>query len=355
MKASYMIFPLYRNKIFSPARKRDGVALIMVLWVVTILCVIVLEFSFAMRTEVRITKNFQEELQLYALAEGGIQRAIAELVYKNDPKVQQMRKNLNIDDLPLDKREWFTDGRDYLLSFDQGACEVRVIGEGGKANINLVPETMLRNILNNLGVKIEFRDVVVDSILDWLDANDLYRVNGAENDYYRSLKEPYDCKNGPLDSVEELLLVKGVTPEMFYGKKLAEKAEGGAKVDQIGLKDVFSIYAPGNQLDINSAPFPVLRGVLGIPEEISRLMVKAREEKSFESQQDLLQRVPELANFYGDIGRLITFRSQTPYYTIESRAKSKAGGSVRGLKVIIKVDPKEKEGHKVIQWLDSIV
>jgi general secretion pathway protein K len=327
----------------------------MVLWVITILCVIVLEFSFAMRTEVHITKNFQEELQLYALAEGGIQRAIAELVNKNDPKVQQIRKNLNINELPADKREWCTDGRDYLLSFDQGTCEVRIIGEGGKANINLAPETLLRNILNNIGVKVEFRDVIVDSILDWLDADDLYRVNGAENDYYRSLKEPYNCRNGPLDSVEELLLIKGITPEMFYGKKLAQKAEGRAKVDQIGLKDIFSIYAPGGQIDINSAPYPVLRGVLGIPEEISRLMVKAREEKGFESQQDLLQRVPELANFFGDIGRSITYRSLTPYYTIESRAKAKGGGAVRGLKVIIKIDPKEKEGHKIIQWLDSIV
>jgi general secretion pathway protein K len=266
-----------------------------------------------------------------------------------------MRKNLDINMLPADKREWLTDGRGYLLSFDQGTCEVKIVGEGGKSNINLVPETMLRNILINLGIKIEFRDIVADSILDWLDADDLYRANGAENDYYRSLKEPYDCKNGPMDTVEELLLVKGVTPEIFYGKKLAEKAEGGAKVDQIGLKDVFSIYAPGNNIDINSAPYPVLRGVLGIPEEISQLMVKAREEKGFESQQDLLQRVPEMANLFGDIGRLITYRSQTPYYTIESRAKSKGGGSVRGLKVIVKIDPKEKEGHRIIQWLDFIV
>jgi len=65
--------------------------------------------------------------------------------------------------------------------------------------------------------------------------------------------------------------------------------------------------------------------------------------------------VPELANYYGDIGGLITFRSSTPYFSIESRARSKGGASMRGLKVIIKVDPKEKEGHKIIQWLDSIV
>ena len=69
-----------------------GVALIMVLWVIAILSVIVLEFSFAMRTEVNITQHYKEEIQLYAYAEGGIQRAIAELIYKNDPKIQQMRR-----------------------------------------------------------------------------------------------------------------------------------------------------------------------------------------------------------------------------------------------------------------------
>lgn len=327
----------------------------MTLWIITILSVVVLEFSFAMRTEVHITKNFQEELQLYAMAEGGIQRAITELVYKHDPKVQEMRKTLNANEIPPDKREWLTDGRDYKLSFDQGTCEVRIIGEGGKVNINLVSETMLRKITTNVGVKIEVRDTVVDSILDWKDPDDLYRINGAENDYYRSLKEPYDCKNGPLDAVEELLLVKGVTPGLFYGKKFGKKGEAEEKGDQIGLKDIFSIYATGEQIDINSAPLPVLRAVLGIPEEIARLIVSARGEKGFESQQDILQRVPELANFYGEIGRLIIFRALTPYYTIESRAKGKEGGSVRGLKVIIKVDPKEKGGHKIIQWLDSIV
>ena len=66
--------------------------MIMVLWVVAILSVIVLEFSFAMRTEVNIAKNFKEETQLGAMAEGGVQRAIAELIYKHDTRIQQMRK-----------------------------------------------------------------------------------------------------------------------------------------------------------------------------------------------------------------------------------------------------------------------
>ena len=348
--------PVVLRKISFAAKKKDeGIALIMVLWVITILSVVVLEFSFAMRTEVNITKNYQEELQLYALSEGGVQRAIAELVFKNDPRVQQMRKTLKYEEVSADRKEWVSDGRDYPLAFDGGECVIRIMGEAGKVNINLVSERTLRKIITNLGWEGEARDMVVDSILDWRDPDDFSRLNGAENDYYRSLKEPYNCKNGNLDSVEELLLVRGVTPELFYGKRETEKGEEGVKGEPTGLKNIFSIYAPGEQIDINSASLPGLRVVLGVPYEVCRLLVKAREEKGFENQLDLMQRVPELTPFLGEIGNLILFRAINPYYTVESKAKNKEGGSVRGLKTIIKVDPREKGGYKIIQWLDFFI
>jgi general secretion pathway protein K len=332
-----------------------GVALIMVLWVITILSVIALEFCFAMRTEVKITKNFKEEVQLYAIAEGGVQRAIAELIFKHDARIQQMRKTLKGEEIPPEKKEWVTDGRLYSLSFDQGLNELRIMGEAGKVNINVVSEKTLRNILTQLGLGEETRDIVTDSILDWRDPDDFKRLNGAENDYYQSLKEPYNCKNGNFDSIEELLLVRGITPELFYGRKPIKKEEAGPRLDRIGLKDIFSIYSSGEQIDINSATLPVLRVVLGIPKEIADRLVKAREEKTFEHQQDLLQRVPELAPFMKEVGGLVIYQSLIPYYTIESRGKSKDRSSTRGLKVIVKIDPKDKKGYKVIQWVDVLI
>ncbi|MCX5907400.1 MAG: type II secretion system protein GspK, partial [Deltaproteobacteria bacterium] len=236
--------------LFQPGNSR-GVALIMVLWVLAVLSVIVFEFSFAMRTEVSMTKNYQEELQLHALAEGGIQRAVAELVYKQDPRIQQLRKNfkqeaiLKQEEIPEEQKEWVTDGREYKVPFERGECTVRVMGEAGKVNINVVSETMLRKIIVNLGLEEEKRDIVVDSILDWRDPDDFHRMNGAENDYYQGLPEPYNCKNGNLDAVEELLLVKGVTAQLYYGNKIKEEGAGDEKTETVGLKDIFSIYAPG--------------------------------------------------------------------------------------------------------------
>jgi general secretion pathway protein K len=336
-------------------QKEMGVALIMVLWVITILSVIVLEFSYAMRTEVNISRNYEEELQLYAMSEGGVQRAVTELIYKNDSRVQQLRKTLSSEKIPPDQKEWVTDGRDYPLAFAGGECAVRVMGEAGKVNLNLASDRTLRKIITNLGWEGEARDIVVDSILDWREPGDFHRLNGAKDNYYQSLKEPYHCKNGNFDSIEELLLVRGVTPELFYGKKEDKKTEEGVKVEPIGLKDLFSIYAPGEQIDLNSATLPVLEVVLGIPEPVSRLIIKAREEKAFENQVDLLQRVPDLIPLLGEIRGSIVFQAITAYYTIECQAKSKEGGSVRGLKVIVKVDPNEKAGHKIIQWVDSFI
>jgi general secretion pathway protein K len=333
----------------------EGVALIMVLWVMAILSVVVLEFCLAMRTEVHITQNYKEELQLYSMAEGGVQRTIAELIYKHDPKIQQMRKTQKSEEIPPDKKEWVTDGRPYPIPFDQGTCEIRIMSEAGKVNINVVSEFMLRKVIGQLGLEGEKRDIVVDSILDWRDPDDFYRVNGAENDYYQSLKEPYNCKNGNLDSIEELLLVRGITPDLFYGGKGIKKEGEELKVDRIGLKDIFSIYSPGEQIDINSATPLILSIVLGIPNEIAQLMAKAREEKRFEHLQDLLQRVPELSPFIREIGRFILFRSIVPYYTIESRAKFKEEESGRGLKTIVKIDPREKGGHKILQRMDSLI
>ena len=336
-------------------KNSQGVALVMVLWVITILSVVVLEFCYAMRTEVNITRNYQEELRLYAAAQGSAQRAIAELILKHDPRMQQLRKTVQEGEVPAESREWVTDGREYPLPFEEVEGVVRVLGEAGKVNINRVSDAVLRKIMNTLGLEGEARDMAVDSILDWRDPDDFIRINGAENEYYQSLKEPYDCKNGNFDSVEELLLVRGITPELFYGKKIKGKEGETAKEAPVALKDLFSIYAAGEQIDLNSASLPVLRVVLALPLEVCRQILKAREEKGFLNLQDLLQRVPEITPFLTEIQRLILFGVMNPYYTVEARGKSKEGSSVRGIRMVVKVDSREKDGYKIVQWLDSFL
>ncbi len=324
----------------------------MVLWVITMLTFLAIEFSFAMRTEVNITKNYQEDLRLYAAAQGAVHRAVAELMLKQDPRVQQLKRGAKEGDALLEFQEWVTDGREYRVKYERGESSVRIVGEAGKVNINRVTDSVLRKIMTGLGLEGEARDTVVDSILDWRDPDDFLRVNGAESDYYRSLKNPYEAKNGNLDSVEELLLIRGVTPELFYGKK--KPGDGEEKEEPVGLKDIFSVYATGEQIDINSTNIPVLRVVLGLPLEVCRLIVKAREEKAFENAGDLRSRVPQISPFLGEVSRFILYGGANYYYSIEARGESELGKSARGVRAIVKIQPGSKEGFKFVQWQDSL-
>jgi hypothetical protein len=96
---------------------------------------------------------------------------------------------------------------------------------------------------------------------------------------------------------------------------------------------------------------------LGIPDKVARLIVKARQEKAFESLQDLRLRVPEVVSLpsIGDVEKLMVTQSITPYYTIESRTRNRTEGSVRGIKAIVKIDRMDKKGYKIIQWVDTLI
>jgi len=63
----------------------------------------------------------------------------------------------------------------------------------------------------------EMTEEIADSILDWIDSDDEARENGVESDFYQGLSPGYAAKNGPMDSLDEILLVRGVTPQLLFG------------------------------------------------------------------------------------------------------------------------------------------
>jgi hypothetical protein len=107
-------------------------------------------------------------------------------------------------------------------------------------------------------------DTVVDSILDWLDADDSARAHGAESDYYLGLRPPYRAKDGWIDSVDELLKVRGVTPALFYGS-------GGSP----GLRDMVSVFCKQLMVNLHTAPPAVIQTLLAAdPAELSDLLAQ---------------------------------------------------------------------------------
>lgn len=280
-----------------------GIALLLVLWVLTILMVIVFSFSFATRTDVISTIAFKEGVERKYIAEAGIERAILEIFYR--------RQHMAEEDV------WRIDGREYEDRLGDGFYKVRILDESGKININTTSDIILRNLLLNIGVSDEEADVIVDSIMDWKDEDDFYRLNGAESEYYNSLPVPYKPKNAPFDVVEELLMVRGITPEILYGSN-----------EKKGLINFITLYSKTNAININVAPKEVLSALPGISPEIADAIISYRQDKEI---RDI-----------GEVGEIIGagFQLASPYmssgdselFTVDSigyKDKSKGGYGIR--------------------------
>jgi hypothetical protein len=128
-----------------------------------------------------------------------------------------------------------------------------------------------RKLLLDSGVETgEPIDIIIDSILDWRDANDEHLINGAESDWYeehykeQGFDHPYKAKNGPFDTVEELLMVRGITKEILYGTTVARELFGDeideAKADKNdeeieykGIIQHLSVFNVSSSLNQNTA------------------------------------------------------------------------------------------------------
>ena len=243
---------------------QKGIALMMVLWVLTILMVIVLSFSFAARTETHSTLIFKEGIENKFLAEAGLERGIMEIFYR--------RQNLNIEGSDI----WAIDNKPYAVQLGEGNCTVKIADEAGKVDINATSDVILKYLLMNLGVQGEKLDIIVDSIMDWKDTDDLHRLHGAESDYYMSLPNPYKAKNANFDTLEELLLIKGMTPEILYG-------DGGDK----GAIAFLTVTSKRNTFNVNTAPKEVLMALPDITSEIADGIISYRENKRITNFQEV--------------------------------------------------------------------
>jgi general secretion pathway protein K len=202
-----------KNRSGALYNETGGVALILVVWVIVVLTAIVGEFSYTMRTEINIARNFKEEEEAYQLALAGIEQAKLELLSINRTEV-----------LYLDEKGMLMYGDEEEIpsrkgDIGKGSFEYDITDEDRKLNINTTTEAQIKALFHDSGVDITDVDIIVDSIFDWRDDNDLHRLNGAEEDYYTSLENPYSSKDGPFSTVEEMLLVKGITNEILYGSK----------------------------------------------------------------------------------------------------------------------------------------
>jgi general secretion pathway protein K len=289
---------------------QQGIALIMVLWVITIMMVIVLSFSLSSRTETFATLVFKEDKERKFIAEAGVERAIMELFYHRMYRNQQVT---------LQGREvWKTDGTPYTVQVGDGACIIRITDESGKIDINTASDIILRTFFLSFELEQDIVDTIVDSIMDWRDADDLKRLHGAESEYYLSLPSPYRAKNADFESVEELLLVKGITPEILYGSP-----------EKKGTIEFLTVVGKARQINIMTAPKEVLMAIPGIDQGKADEIITLRENVAMFPQIHAL--LPSQSAQY------VTYGGFFSIFAIESvgyKERQKAGYSIKAAVIL---------------------
>ncbi|MBI4528559.1 MAG: general secretion pathway protein GspK [Deltaproteobacteria bacterium] len=325
-----------RNPKFCNER---GVALVMVLWIFMFLFVMAFSFSFAVREEGLTAHRYVEESEAYYLALAGFEDGLYRLL-SNPPGAQRVRPAG-----PSTQDQEVFDGTWREANLGEGVYRVRLVDEGGKVNLNRASEEVLRRVLSNLGIEQPLRDILVDSILDWRDDDNLHRASGAENDYYLSLVLPYTARNGPFDTIEELLWIRGVTPELYHGG-VNHPQEGASS--QVGLKEIFTVDSATDRVNLRTSSAEVIHAVLGIPIEKARSFVEERRKLSEKTLADLLRL---LGISQADSAMRLFVFSNPSIVAIEAAGRRGNSAVERRVKGVVRLIGGSR-GYNVMRWVD---
>jgi len=280
-----------------------GVALVLTLLILTILVVTGLEFNRAIRVEASLAGNFRDLTQASYIAQSGVEIARV-LIQEDDPTYDGPDERwAQFEFLSYLSHQLFTDGyfTGQIAKFNPNGLITRYG--------NVDPKK--RDQLERLLVLLRHDPGVIDAILDWLDPDEQRRTLGAEREYYMLLKPPYAPKNGPLDSLGEMLLIKGVSPAIFYGTD-----------DKEGLRNYLTVY-PGldprtnidPKININTASLPVLMSLSPkVDQAMAQAVLDYRRFQPFRRLENL-RSIPGWGEIYPAISSEITVYSN--YFSVE--------------------------------------
>jgi general secretion pathway protein K len=276
---------------------RRGFALIIVMIVITFLAILAGGFAYSMKVETKLARNTSFEPDLEWIGRSGVEFAryllVQQLVLSNEPweslnqkwaggpgGTNELLASLSLDNNPV----------------GAGSFSIKIIDLERKFNINAIADPnsfILQQALNVAGVDQGQSSVAIDSFLDWTDPNEDRHLSGTESaDYIANPNpgfSPYVAKNGPIDDLGELLLIRGITPDVFFGGAPSQgprplpqsmflrawALRSGAGNPSGGLVNLFTTLSSG-AVNINTASSQVLELIPAIDPAMAQSIVTAR-------------------------------------------------------------------------------
>ena len=278
-----------------------GVALILVILMISIIIAVTLQLNISSRSEIYEAANLGDGIRAACAAKSGFYTGEA-LLIEDIRDLDSLNEDwANLESVSADSETLF-DGEYFRLNIEDesGRIPINKLVDGAKYNDKI--KGLLINFLGlpEFNLDEQQAEDIVDAIKDWIDEDDKPTKFGAENMYYGGLEKPYSCKNAPLDCIEELLMIKGITEDLYYG---AGETPGIAKY--------LTLHGKG-EININTAPNLILKA---LSDEITDEMVSdmdefRRDEENNLSKLTWREDIPGMKNIPIDSG-LITTKSDT--------------------------------------------
>lgn len=290
--------------------REDGFVLIVVLCMVVMLSVLLLAFNRESRANLYAVEDFRKTAQALNCARAGISIAIAAVKDSADARLDESTQNLF--------------SGEQAVALEQGQCLIKVSEESGKLNVNLLKENNgtlnrariehLLKLIDNLnkersdGPRIDYG--IVPAIIDWIDSDDEVtslpfvknKNRGAESGYYSRFSPAYKCRNAPVEAIEELLLVRGMSPDVFKR-----------------LRDHLTVYGDG-KINVNSASKLTLASLSEqMDDALAEVIMNRRRLKPFESVAELRDLPGMTDGIFHAISRTLTVDPKDRYYNVTSR------------------------------------
>lgn len=235
-------------------RDRTGLALILVVTVISLLIAVTTQFARDTREELAASVSMRNFAAINAALSSGYN--IAAAVLKKD--AAKSSATTLLDDWAelkgADLQQFYSDlGLDVVVTDLSGRIQLNALAYGGKTAS--ATKIALRKLLlsGDLGeLEEEQADLIIAAIIDWIDKDGENSASFAETEsgYYATLDPPYACKNDELERPEELLLIRGITKSLYYGTS-----------SRPGLRDLVTVYNDDGLININTAPKAVLRAL----------------------------------------------------------------------------------------------
>lgn len=241
------------------SEKRRGSALVVVLWILMIIALIVSTFAFEMLLESKMITLQRKRFKADQLALAGVELAKAMLLYKEDDETKgPTGERLVHEDPYLNEAAKIADGVPVILNeaFGDGVVQLNIDFEKGRRNIKKMTHDDWKELFDQAGIPNTDWDSLLDCLDDWQDEGDEHRLNGAESDDPFYKKRGYECKNAPVDTVDELLLIKGWTPDILYGTPPGEETDEPLT----GIANQLTTWGDG-KINPNSASREVLNSL----------------------------------------------------------------------------------------------